>query len=41
MPSPTEPAAGHAAAPDLSLHTPMMQQYMGVISKLLSQINFL
>lgn len=22
-------------------HTPMMQQYMGVISKLLSQINFL
>ena len=30
MPSPTEPAAGHAAAPDLSLHTPMMQQYLTI-----------
>ena len=41
MPSPTETAAGAAANLDLSLHTPMMAQYMGVISKLLSQINFL
>ena len=26
---------------DFSAHTPMIAQYMGVISKLLSQINFL
>lgn len=32
MPSPTETAAGTAATPDLSLHTPMMQQYLTIKS---------
>lgn len=32
MPSPTDTAAGVPAPPDLSLHTPMMQQYLTIKS---------